>query len=325
MPIPSYVICLGEILLDCIANEVTLYPEKVTSWTNFSGGAPANVASALVKLGTSASFIGCIGQDPEGDKLFNELETLGVGLTGIQLTSNFPTRKVYVLRSSEGDREFSGFGDRSPDGFADAHLIAHKLPQELFLEAEYLVIGTLGLAYPETRATIFRALELADKYYLKIVLDINRRSQFWLNERDALPLIQKLWQYVDFVKMSQEEALWLFDTTDASKISYRLNSVEGVFVTNGGATVSYCLNDCEGKINPLPVDVQDTTGAGDAFVAGLIHQLCHFGISSLSNPNIVKEIVTYASAVGSLTTTKLGAISAQPNAQEVNNFLKKFI
>ncbi len=323
MPIPSRVICLGEILLDCLANEVTPYWEKVTSWTSFSGGAPANVACSLVKLGTSTGFVGCVGQDPEGDRLLKELARVEVDLTGVQLTSDFPTRQVYILHSPTGDRKFAGFGGKSPDSFADAYLSSKKLPTQLFLAAEYLVIGTLGLAYPETREAIFQALELADKYYLKVVLDVNRRSRFWLNEADALPLIQQLWQYVDFVKFSQEEALWLFDTTDAGKISYRLNSVEGIFVTNGAATVSYCLNDHEGTVEPFKVDVKDTTGAGDGFVAGLINQLCNLGISSLNNRDLVKRIVTYACAVGSLTTTKRGAISAQPTAKEVEDFLKQ--
>ena len=323
MPIPSRVICLGEILLDCLADEVTPYWEEVQSWTAFPGGATANVASALVKLGTSAGFVGCVGQDSEGDKLLQELEKVGVNLAGVQRNSSFPTRRVYILHSADGNREFAGFGGNAPDAFADAYLLKDRVPTELLAEAEYLVIGTLGLAYPETREAIFHALELAEKYYLKTVLDVNRRSQFWLNESSALPLIQQLWQYIDFVKLSQEEALWLFDTTDASKIAYRLESVEGVFVTNGAAAVQYYLNDHEGTVHPRKVDVKDTTGAGDAFVAGLIHQFCHRGISSYNDPKIARKIVTYACAVGSLTTTQQGAMFAQPTAIEVENFLKQ--
>ena len=338
MTIPSRVICLGEILLDSLADEVTPYWEKVQSWTAFPGGAPANVAAALVKLGTSAAFIGCVGQDAEGNTLLKELATVGVDLKGVQRSHQFPTRQVYVLRSGQGDRQFAGFGEglipesnsgacavrqHSPDAFADAYLLPEKLPTELFLAAEYLVIGTLALAYPHTREAVFRALELAETYSLKTVLDVNRRSQFWLNEADALPLIQQLWQYLDFVKLSQEEALWLFDTTDAAKISYRLDSVEGVFVTNGAAAVNYCLNDHSGKVTPPLVTVKDTTGAGDAFVAGLIHQLCLQGISRLNDPDLVRQIITYACAVGSLTSTQLGAIAAQPTTTEVENLIEQ--
>jgi fructokinase len=70
------------------------------------------------------------------------------------------------------------------------------------------------------------------------------------------------------------------------------------------------------------MDVKDTTGAGDGFVAGFIHQLCQHGLKCLATPEAAKNVVKYASAVGALTTTKPGAIAAQPTASEVEAFLK---
>ncbi|MBE9167270.1 carbohydrate kinase [Pleurocapsales cyanobacterium LEGE 06147] len=317
------VICLGEILFDCLADQLNRPVEQVESWTAYPGGAPANVACALVKLGTSAAFIGCVGKDEPGDELVELLETVGVDITGIQRHPSAPTRQIYVVRTETGDRQFAGFGKRQPDEFADAYLQAEALPTELFLKAEFLVIGTLELAYPQTRTAVFRALELAEQYDLKVVLDVNWRPMFWSDESEALPLIKQLWQYTDFVKFASEEAEWLFGTTDAGAIAGRFNSVEGVLVSNGDAYVSYCLSNSEGKVTPFKVKVEDTTGAGDAFLAGFIHQLCQRGIGSLSNPDIAREIVTYACAVGGLTTTKSGAIAAQPTAAEVEAFLKQ--
>ena len=317
------VICLGEILFDCLADRVGCSLEQVESWTPYPGGAPANVACALVKLGTSSAFIGCVGQDQAGNDLVQLLKSVGVDTTGVQRHSLASTRQVYVLRSADGDRTFAGFGDRQPNEFADAYLSAENLPTQLFLEAEFLVIGTLELAYLQTRIAVFRALELAEEYGLKVVLDVNWRPMFWQDEHQALPLIQKLWQYVDFVKLAEEEALWLFKTDDAGAITHRLNSVEGVLVSRGEGEVGYCLSDNEGSVKPFSVSVQDTTGAGDAFLAGFIHQLCQQKISGLSNPKIAREIVIYACAVGGLTTTKPGAIAAQPTAAEVENFLSR--
>ncbi|MBE9044100.1 carbohydrate kinase [Pleurocapsales cyanobacterium LEGE 10410] len=319
---PAKVICLGEILFDCLANELGKSVSEVTSWTSYPGGAPANVACALAKLGTPSAFIGCVGKDKQGRELVQLLKTIGVDLSGVQYSEKFPTREVYVTRTTSGDRIFAGFGDRQPGQFADAYLQAARLPTKLFLDAEYLVLGTLELAYPQAKAAVFRALELAVEYHLKIVLDVNWRPMFWLDENEALPLINQLWQYVDFLKLAQEEAQWLFDTADAGAISHLLGSVEGVLVSNGDAQVSYCLSDSEGKVNPLKVSVQDTTGAGDAFMAGFIHQLTQHGIKKLSDPQIAQEIVRYACAVGGLTTTKSGAIAAQPTPAEVEALLK---
>ena len=321
--LPSRVICLGEILYDCLANETGQSLERVQSWTNYPGGAPANTACALVKLGTPAAFMGCVAEDEPAKALLQMLVDTGVNTEGVQYNSEFPTRQVYVLRSDTGDRFFAGFGEQSPDAFADAYLQAQYLNEKLFIEAEYLVIGTLELAYPHSRQAVFRALELADKYRLKIVLDVNHREAFWLDSTEAKPLIQHLylWQYVNFLKLAHEEAQWLFDTSDAGAIFNRLGSLEGIIVTNGAAEVSYCIGEQEGTIKPFSVSVKDTTGAGDAFLAGFIHQLCQRKLSTLNNPDVVKQIITYSCAVGGLTATKEGAISAQPTAQEVAAFL----
>lgn len=315
------VICLGEILFDLLADQQGRSRDEVESWSAYPGGAPANVACALVKLGTPAGFIGCVGEDLAGKSLIQLLETTGVNIEGIQTHSTAPTRKVFVLRTEAGDREFSDFGDLSPHEFADAFLQGNLIPLELFQEAEFLVLGTLELAYPQTRQAIFHALQFAQQFDIKVVLDVNWRPMFWQDPEEAEPLIRELWEHIDFLKLSTEEAEWLFQTTDAGAIAYKLESVEGVFVTGGEAEVSYCLNDHEGKVPIFKVAVKDTTGAGDAFVAGIVHQLCQRKLSSIRETHVVKEIVRYACAVGALTTTQPGAIASQPTATEVEDFL----
>jgi fructokinase len=317
----TQVLCLGEILYDCLAQEAGKPIESVSNWIAYPGGAPANVATALVKLGTSAGFIGCIGKDEAGQSLKQLLSEIGVNCQGIQEHPTAPTRQVYVLRSIDGDRAFGGFGDLPPDQFADAYLNADQLPIPLFEQAQFLVIGTLELAYPSTRKAIFRALELANTYNLKVLVDINWRPKFWPDPEQAIPLIKQLWQGVDFVKLSREEAEWLFGTVESGAIAHQLASVEGIFVTDGKGTISYYFNDYEGKIPAFEMSVQDTTGAGDGFVAGLVHQLCQKGLNHFDDPSAVKHLITYACAVGGLTTTKPGAISAQPTAEAVDSFL----
>ncbi|MBE9118949.1 carbohydrate kinase [Lusitaniella coriacea LEGE 07157] len=318
------VLCLGEILFDCLADQMGQPLEAVESWTPYPGGAPANVACALVKLGTPAAFIGSVGQDKEGQELCALLQSIGVDTTGIQHHPTAPTRQVYVLRSESGDREFAGFGDRAPDSFADADLQAGELPIELFQKADFLVLGTLELAYEPSRAATLRALSLAEQYGVKVVLDVNWRPMFWRDTQEAKPLIEELWSAVDFLKLSNEEAQMFFGTEDAGAIAHRIGSVEGVLVTAGGEKpISYCLSDTEGKVPPVAVAVQDTTGAGDAFLAGFLHQLCQQGIAKLGQRSTAKQIVTYASAVGGLTTMKPGAIAAQPSAAQVEAFISQ--
>ncbi len=311
------VLCLGEILFDYLADETGSNLESVKSWTPYPGGAVANVACALVKLGTKSAYIGCIGADELGKELVQLLSTIGVDTTGVVIHPTAPTRRVYVLRSPEGERSFAGFGAHQGDAFADAYLQPENLREDLFINADFLVLGTLELAYQVTRQAIWRALELADYYNLKVIVDINWRECFWPNPAAAPPLIQELLKKVDFLKLSTEEAQWLFNTTDAGAIAHRGGDFEGVLVTSGANPVSYCLRDNEGKVTPKSFTVVDTTGAGDSFLAGFIHQLAQQGINALDNPDTARDIVDYACLVGSLTTTQLGAIAAQPTLADI--------
>lgn len=317
------VLCLGEILFDCLANQLGRSLEQVESWTPYPGGAPANVACALVKLGTASGFVGCVGQDEPGNTLVQLLQDIGVDSTGIQRHPTAPTRQVYVVRSEKGDREFAGFGELDTTEFADAYLQASMLPESLFEDADFLVIGTLELAYPQTREAIFKALHLAEQYDVKILMDVNWRPMFWQDTNEAKPLIQQVLKKVDFLKIAKEEAELLFDTTDAGAITHRLGSAEGVLVTDGDQGCNYCLNDHEDKLPAFVMDVKDTTGAGDGFVAGFIHQLSQHGLKCIATPESAKNAVRYASAVGALTTLTPGAIAAQPTAVEVEAFLQQ--
>ncbi|MEC4817391.1 MAG: carbohydrate kinase [Scytonema sp. PMC 1069.18] len=315
------VLCLGEILFDRLADQLGRKLEDVESWTAYPGGAPANVACAVVKLGTPSAFVGCVGEDETGQELVDLLEKVGVDTSGVQRHPTAPTRQVNVVRSLAGDRSFAGFKDHETTEFADTYLSVDKLPVELFVSADFLVLGTLELAYPESGQAVYRALELAEQYDVQILLDVNWRPVFWTDPDIAPEKIRELFKHIDFLKLSKEEAEWLFDTTDPGAITYRLDSVEGALVTDGENGCAYCLGENEGKLPAFSVPVVDTTGAGDSFVAGFIHQILTHGVQSLSNKDTARKIITYASAAGALTTMKAGAIASQPTSAEVEAFL----
>ncbi|MEO1376180.1 MAG: carbohydrate kinase [Cyanobacteria bacterium J06635_10] len=315
------VLCLGEILYDMLADQLGRTLGEVESWSSYPGGAPANVACALVKLGTTSAFIGAVGADEAGNNLQALLQEIGVDTTGVQRHPQAPTRQVLVTRKLNGDRVFAGFKDYDTSEFADTRLKAGELPEELFAAADLLVLGTLELAYPESGAAVHRALELASQYDVKILLDVNWRDVFWTNPDAAPDTIRELIKKVDFLKLTKEEAELLFDTHDAGAITYRLNSVEGVLLTDGDKGCAYCLGENEDRLPAFSVPVVDTTGAGDSFVAGFVHQLLNYGVQNLRDAEVVKRIIAYASAAGALTTLKPGAIASQPTAEEVESFL----
>ena len=132
------VLGIGEILWDRLSDQPGKPLETVESWTDYPGGAPANVVCGLVKLGTPAGLIGCIGRDQAGDSLIQVLQAVGVDQTGIQRHSSAPTRIVYVTRDQQGNHTFAGFGDReawrkpyrATDTFADTQLQGTRLPMK---------------------------------------------------------------------------------------------------------------------------------------------------------------------------------------------------
>jgi len=315
------VICLGEVLFDNLADQAGKPLEQVVSWTAYPGGAPANVACGLVKLGTPAAFVGCVGLDEPGDTLVNLLEDVGVDGRGIQRHPTAPTRMVYVVRSLGGDREFAGFGEFSASAFADAFLQADQLPNELFESAKFLVVGTLELAYPESAAAVRRALDLAEAHSMQVLMDVNWRPMFWEQPDAAKGVILELLPRVHLLKLSAEEAEWLFDTRDPAAVHRQQSHLVGVLITDGERGCAYSLADNTGNIPAFSVDVEDTTGAGDSFVAGFLHQLCVSGTDSLQAADQARQAITFASAVGALTTTRAGAIAAQPSLVEAEAFL----
>jgi fructokinase len=318
------VICIGEILFDRLSNELGKPLETVKSWTDYPGGAPANTACGLVKLGIPTAFIGCIGEDAPGDQLVELLTQTSVNITGVQRHSSAPTRIVYVVRDEKGDRSFAGFGDRETTEFADTYLQSEQLSEDLFKTAQFLVLGTLELAYQQSQEAILTAVKLAKNYNVKLFIDINWRPMFWQNCDQAIELILNFVHNADFLKLTDEEAELLFNTIDPEAIAKQLQ-IKGVFVTAGEGGCTYYLAGNYGKIPAFSVTVEDTTGAGDGFTAGIIDQFCKLGIESINHPKIAEKIVRFASAVGALTTTKPGAISAQPTLTEVETFLNHFL
>ncbi|HEY9736474.1 MAG TPA: carbohydrate kinase [Trichocoleus sp.] len=315
------VVCLGECWIERLFGEPDPSGNPLANWQDFPSGAPANVATALVKLGTRASFVGCLGQDLPGQRLIHELRQAGVQCDAFQRHATAPTRIVLVMRDGQGKRQFVGFHLPDPAGFADAHLSTKDLSEAVFAQASYLVMGTVGLAYAETGAAIQQALTWAQQYGLTTAVDVNWRPAFWPEPEAAAQRILPLLAQVDLLKLSLEEAQWLFQTEHPATILQRLPQLKAVVITAGAQGCRYAAGSIQGALPAFEVDSEDTTGAGDAFLAGLIHQLTKQGLESLQDAAALQQIIRYASAVGALTTLRLGAIAAQPRANEVEAFL----
>ncbi|KAK9835149.1 hypothetical protein WJX81_001140 [Elliptochloris bilobata] len=327
------VVCLGEALFDCLAKEKGVPREQVTGWMPFPGGAPANVAAALAKLGVRVAFVSALGRDELGDQMVDLLSGQGVDVGAVQRVER-PTRDVLVVSDAGGDREFVGFGGPN-DTFADTVIDAESLPEDVLAHASALVMGSLGLAFPATAAAMRRALEVAKRGTCSVLIDVNWRPVFWDGVENPRETIAPYIESADIVKLSEEEAEWLLDIPGSDaldhpcKVLERLPQAKGVLVTAGALGSAYCFRgaggklDLSGRVPVLRVSVQDTTGAGDAFLAGFLFSMVQAGgLEALrSDADKLCAAVEFATACGAFTTTKPGAIGAQPSEQQAKELL----
>jgi len=322
------VICIGEALIDRIRNKSN------QGFTDFLGGAPANVACALRKLKIDSTFIGSLGSDDYGKKFITQFNELDVNLDFLQLDNDSSTRVVNVDRDQFGDRFFSGFEESSHSCFADEVLSKKLIEKEIlnleksFLETKYLVMGTILLSSPISAETIFFLLEQAKKFEVKIVIDLNWREVFWDYSRfsseisltERISLIKNFLNHAHILKLSREEAILFFDHDNPLLISQQMLKRPDVIITDGKNPVSWYINGLEGTTEtPNSKEIVDTTGAGDAFLAGLISKLVSSGYPS--NELEIEDCLKFSSVCGLLTCLGEGAIEQQPDYEKVNKFL----
>ena len=318
------VICIGEVLFDLISDQPGAALEDVTVWISYPGGAPANVACGVRRLGIESAFIGAIGDDTLGSQLVDTLQSNGVDRTGIQRIEGYPTRCVLVTRDLMGDRTFAAFGEnRSSECFADTRLDAEKLPLEFLRSASYLVTGTLGLASSDTGKAIHRAIDVVKESDGIIVTDLNWRSVFWPDFNAAQVPIRGILAKTDILKLTDEEAELFFSTVDPVEIHDRFPHLNAILLTRGDRGCAYWMAGHSGECPSFQVSVEDTTGAGDAFLAGFLSQHSKYSsTNSLTDTTSIQSAIRYASAAGALTTLKRGAIAALPTSAEIEAFLR---
>ncbi len=326
------VICIGEALIDRIRNKSN------QGFTDFLGGAPANVACALRKLKIDSTFIGSLGNDDYGKKFITQFDQLGVNLDFLQLDNDSSTRIVNIDRDQFGDRFFSGFEESSHSCFADEVLSKKLIEKEIlnleksFLEIKYLVTGTILLSSQTSAETIFFLVEQANKFEVKIVIDLNWREVFWdhsslsseISEAARVDLIKNFLNHANVLKLAKEEATLFFENENPLLISQQLSNRPDVIITDGKNPVLWYINGLQGITEtPTSQEIVDTTGAGDAFLAGLISKFISSGYPS-KKPEI-ENCIKFANVCGLLTCLGEGAIEQQPDYEKVNKFLGSLI
>lgn len=285
------------------------------------GGAPANVAVALAKLNRRTAFIGKVGRDRFGRLVAQTLHSCGVDTTGLVYADGVPTTLVIVDLDDDGERSFTFH--RNPG--ADSTLAPDEVRLDLIQNAQVFHFGSVSLTRDPARTATLRALAHAKGCGRFISFDPNVRPALWDTPQSARHTILSCLQQVDLLKVSQEELDFLTGDADPERGTAQLLrecDVGIVFVTLGKDGCFYRFHQETGYVPAPSVQAIDTTGAGDAFVAGVLSHLSDPNLRSRLDRDTLASIARFANAVAALSTTKTGGIPAMPARETVEAFLR---
>jgi fructokinase len=313
------VACFGELLIDFVPTVGGLSLADAPAFKKAPGGAPANVACGIAKLGGKAAFIGKVGDDEFGHMLCEVLKDNHVITNGVRFDSHARTALAFVTLRHDGEREFMFY--RNPS--ADMLFQPDELDIELLQQASIFHYGSISLITEPSRSTHLEAMRIAKEAGALLSYDPNLRLPLWPSADAAKEGIMSIWDQADIIKVSDEEVIFLTGADpkdDAHNLKMMPAGCRLMLVTEGAEGCRYYTPKFHGQVGGLKVQVVDTTGAGDAFCAGLLSQLAK-SPSIVEDEEKLREALTFANACGAITTTERGAIPSLPDNQTVSRLL----
>jgi len=294
---------------------VDLIPENDNSYLKCPGGAPANVAVAVSRLGGEAAFFGRVGQDPLGRFMKKTLSDEGVNTHAMILDEAQRTSTVVVDLDDNGERSFTFMVKPSADQF--------MLPADIpaFSANQWLHVCSIALANEPSRSSTFAAMQQMKDAGGFISFDPNLRDEVWAEQSEIKTVVLKAVAMADVVKFSDDELLFLTDTDSLEAGLEAVATFDNTLqlITQGAKGALVITQGTQQLIAGKAVKPVDTTGAGDAFVGGLIAYLAQS--DSWREVAHIHEAVKWANSCGALATTQKGAMTALPMQTELADYL----
>ena len=308
------IITLGELLIDLTQNGVD--ENGNGKFTAYPGGAPANVAVAAARLGTTTGFIGKVGNDAFGRALADTLKKNNVDISGLFYDDTVPTTMAIVAVDESGEREFSFYRDPGADTQLTAEEAIDVLSKGL---PKILHVGSLSMTTSPAKEACEAAVKYAKDNGSVISYDPNYRAALWDSKERAIEMMASLLPYADILKVSDEEMVMLTQTDDFEEGS-RILAEKGpglVLVTLGADGVFVRMGEKTAAVPGFSVKVADTNGAGDTFLGAMLMQIATGKFKADDLWTQLIDMVRYANKAASLTCSRPGAIPAMPDLAEM--------
>lgn len=292
----SYAVCFGEVLWD-------IFPSG-----SRAGGAPFNVAYNLDKMDVEVKMITKIGNDTLGNDLLKQIKSWNISTDYIQIDDEKPTGTVIANFDEHGEAHYDIVNDVAWD-----HIKISPEHRELIENAEAFVFGSLIARNEESKNTLLRLIEFA-KFR---VFDVNFRPPFI-----DFDLVKTLLGKADLVKMNKAELRQIIEflkeeyLDEDSSIKYLQNyfDLNEIVLTKGSKGARYFVGDKSYDFSAVSIEVNDTVGSGDSFLAGFLSKR----IQGKTPDQIMKQAV----ALGAFITSKSGACPDY-TYEEFKSFLKE--
>ncbi|NUS38447.1 MAG: carbohydrate kinase [Lysobacter sp.] len=313
--------CFGEALVDFLARPAS-EPGTPRQFVEYAGGAPANVAVAVARLGGHARFIGMLGEDLFGEMLAAQLRDAGVDTGCVRRTADAKTALAFVSLDAQGERSFSFY--RPPA--ADLLFRAEDFDDACFDGVAVFHVCSNSLTEPAIAEATLAGMRRARAAGALVSMDLNLRPALWPHGADPAPRVWAALEQADLVKLCVSELDFLARTEgDADAPLRRLGNAHAqcVLVTDGAAPIRWFTRTRQGIAPTFTVAAIDTTAAGDAFVGGWLQSLVEQRLTRttlgdfLEQPEHLAAALRHAAACGALATTRHGAFAAMPTRAEL--------
>ena len=319
------VVALGELIIDFLSTDVDVDLAAALNFRKAPGGAPANVAVGIARLGLSSGFIGRVGDDPFGRFLATTIEDAGVDTRALAMDADHRTTLAMIATLSDGSKDLTFW--RNPG--ADMFLSPDDVPEDYVTSAKAFHFGSISMIDALPKEATIKATALARGNGLIVSYDPNYRARLWEGREDAREVMFSGFDLADVAKVSDEEWELVTGCADYAEGAKHImeRGVKLVLVSRGEGGAAFFTENASGESPGFKVEVAETIGAGDAFVASVLVDLVKGGlrpdeIEALSQEDLA-GIVRRANAAGALTCTKFGAIPALPTREEVARFLQQ--
>lgn len=309
------VLCLGEALVDLLPDRRGRL-EECERFEPCSGGAPANVATGLARLGLRVGFRGVVGDDPFGRMLARKLEAEGIRCA-LRFAPERPTGMWFVALDAAGERTFFSPNARFS---ADKLLAPSDVDRALLARAAWLHCGTSAHVLPAGQDALREALAAARALGVQVSFDPNVRLHLWDDPAALRRLCADVLPGCAVAKVAVDEAELCTGERDPERAAARLVEMGvGLACVTLGAEGALVRRGADVVRAPAErVTVVDTTGAGDAFVAGLLSVLARAGPPASLGRAQLEAAARFANRVAARVVTRVGAVAGLPRADEIS-------